>query len=197
MKLSKLNKLSFLSLMVGALSAGSIVLTSCDPPTVSESTPESDQQTLENPTDSPATPEPPTANVSPDSDTAEPSVAPKANSDTMKVEVFHADSQCEELISESVRVPESNALEATVGNIIEDTETAEFDIAGYRVNVDDNTGIATVDMSLDPDSQRQFVSLSSCEKLALFGSLNQTLTANEQWNIQEVRFTEKGEEILF
>lgn len=191
MKLSQLHKLSFLALMIGA-----VTLSSCDikPPNSSEPSGESDPQTRITPTPT----ESPTAKASPDSETSEAQTSEKAvNSDTMRIEVFHADSQCSELVSESVSVPTTNSVEAAVGNVIETTERGDFEISGYQVNVNQDTGVATVDLRLAPDSERQFVSLSSCEKLALFGSLNQTLTANEQWNIEEVRFTEKGEEILF
>lgn len=195
MKLSKLRKLSLITILGGV-----IALTGCDPESPSSQSPtESDQQTLVEtpPTDSSETPATSPLEASPDGETAQTPASPKANADTMKVEVYHADSQCSELVSESVSIPETNALEATVGNVIESTKTSNLEIAGYQVNVDQDTGVATVDMSLDPDSQRQFVSLSSCEKFALFGSLNETLTANEQWNIEDVRFTESGEEILF
>lgn len=196
MKLSKLNKLSFLFLMIGAIALGS-----CDRqrPNSSEPAAESDQETLvtPTPTDSPAVTESPVAKASPDAETRNTPASPKINPETMRVEVFHADSQCSELVPESVSVPTKNSLEAAVGNVIEATEGEDFKIAGYQVEVNPDTGIATIDMRLAPDSQRQFTSLSSCEKFALFGSLNQTLTTNQQWDIQEVRFTEKGEEILF
>jgi hypothetical protein len=71
-----------------------------------------------------------------------------------------------------------------------------FDLAGYRVQLNENTGVATVDLRLDPESERQFVSLSSCEKFSLFGSLEKTLTSNPEWQINRVRFTERGEEIV-
>jgi hypothetical protein len=67
-------------------------------------------------------------------------------------------------------------------------------LSGYRVRV--NNGVATVDLRLSPQSKRNFVSLSSCEQFALFGSVRKTLTNNSQWKIKEVRFTEKGEAIV-
>jgi hypothetical protein len=63
------------------------------------------------------------------------------------------------------------------------------------VNVDN--GVATIDLRIAPESKRQIVSLSSCEQFALFGSLRKTLTSNPQWNIKDVRFTERGQEVVF
>jgi hypothetical protein len=197
MKLSKLNQLSFLSLMIGA-----IAFSSCDRQRPDSSEPpiaQSEQQTqvTPNPADSPTATESPIAKASPDAETPDTPASPKINAETMRIEIFHADRQCSELVPESVSVPTRNSLEAAVENVIETTEGEDFKIADYQVNVNQDTGVATVDMRLAPNSRRQFTSLSSCEKLALFSGLDQTLTANKQWNIQEVRFTEKGEEILF
>ncbi|MFW6360057.1 MAG: hypothetical protein ACOC0N_12700 [Chroococcales cyanobacterium] len=117
-----------------------------------------------------------------------------ANSNTATVTVYHADKQCQNLVPEEVAVSSSESMEAAVGKVLEMNDTADFEIAGYRVNV--NQGTATIDMRLSPDSQREFGSLSSCEKFALFGSLRRTLTENPQWQVQNVNFTQQGEEIL-
>ncbi|MFO0142950.1 MAG: sporulation/spore germination protein, partial [Aphanizomenon sp.] len=37
---------------------------------------------------------------------------------------------------------------------------------------------------------------SSCEQFALFSSIRKTLISNAQWKIKEVRFTERGEDIM-
>ncbi|MFM6369036.1 MAG: sporulation/spore germination protein, partial [Dolichospermum sp.] len=39
-------------------------------------------------------------------------------------------------------------------------------------------------------------SLSSCEQFALFGSVRKTLMSNSEWKIKDVRFTERGEDIV-
>jgi hypothetical protein len=49
---------------------------------------------------------------------------------------------------------------------------------------------------LSPNSRRQFVSLSTCEQFALFGSLRKTLTDNSPLKIKGVRFTERGQDIV-
>lgn len=111
------------------------------------------------------------------------------------VTVYKADSQCQSLVPEKVQVPVQSSLEAAVGKVVDRYDTGDFDVAGYRVSVDQKTGVATVDFRLAPNSKRRFVSLSSCEQFALFGSLKRTLTSNSTWKIKEVRFTERGKEI--
>ncbi|WP_066377000.1 MULTISPECIES: GerMN domain-containing protein [unclassified Anabaena] len=117
-----------------------------------------------------------------------------ASSKTENVTLYTSDVQCQELLPQKVTVPATESVTSAVGKIIEEQETADLSLSGYRVNV--KNGIATVDLRLSPQSKRQFTSLSSCEQFALFGSLRKTLTSNSQWKIQEVRFTEQGEEII-
>ena len=118
------------------------------------------------------------------------------NTDETTVMVYHVDNQCEGLVSEQVKVPKSNSLEAAVGKVLEEQNNGDFEIVGYRVKIDQNQKIATIDFRLPPDTQRQFISLSPCELFSIFGSLRETLTTNSEWNIKEVQFTEKGKEIF-
>ncbi|MBX9253704.1 sporulation/spore germination protein [Desmonostoc muscorum CCALA 125] len=115
-------------------------------------------------------------------------------SKTENVTIYTSDVQCQELIPEKVSVPADEPVTNAVGKIIEKRDTSDFSLSGYRVNV--KNGIATVDLRLSPDSKRQIASLSSCEQFALFGSVRKTLTSNAAWNIKEVRFTERGEDIV-
>ncbi|MBO0349798.1 GerMN domain-containing protein [Phormidium pseudopriestleyi FRX01] len=124
--------------------------------------------------------------VSPD--TQQPQAVAMAN-----VTIYEVDSQCQELLPQTVSVTSDRPIEAAVGQVIQNAGTVDFNIVGYRVTVDNTTGVATVDLRADPNSQRQFVSLSSCERFSLFGSLERTLTENPQWQIQTVEFTERGE----
>ena len=128
---------------------------------------------------------------------APPQAAPvtPAAKNTATVTVYTADSQCQNLVPEKVTVPAGQPIQGAVGKIIEERNTADFSLAGYRVNVDPS-GVATIDMRLAPNSKRRFTSLSSCEQMALFGSLRKTLTSNPQWQISDVRFTSQGEEIV-
>ncbi|MEH1936389.1 MAG: sporulation/spore germination protein [Nostoc sp.] len=120
---------------------------------------------------------------------------PKAvTSKTTSVTLYTSDTQCQELIPEKLLVPAEEPVTNVVSKILEKRDTSDFSLSGYRVNI--KNGIATVDLRISPDSKRQIASLSSCEQFALFGSLRKTLTSNAQWNIKEVRFTERGEDIV-
>lgn len=133
----------------------------------------------------------PKASASPSAATRQ---QPMAAANTVNVMVYQADSQCEALVPQQMAVPQAEPMEAAVGRVLEQNATADFSVAGYRVDV--ANGVATVDLRLSPDSRRQFESLSSCERFALFGSLRETLTQNPQWSVSEVEFTEGGEEIV-
>ncbi len=129
------------------------------------------------------------------------SLSPTSGTDpannTVTVTIYKADSQCETLIAEKEVLPQHRLLVRVVGKVIEQATSTDFDIAGYRVNLDRQRQVATVDLRLNPNTRRQFVSLSFCEQFALFGSLRQTLTDNPNWHIEEVRFTQLGKEIIF
>jgi hypothetical protein len=125
--------------------------------------------------------------------TPTPSVSPTAPQTT--VTVYKANSQCDQYEPSPVQVPADSALDAAVGEVIKAQSQVDFAIAGYRVNV--NQGVATVDFRVAPDSPRQIVSLSSCEQFVLFGGISETLTKNPQFQIKEVRFSDRGEEIAF
>ena len=116
---------------------------------------------------------------------------------TIPISIYRADSQCQTLVSEKVAVPAESPVNAVVGTVLKEAASGDFDLAGYRVNVNANSRIATVDLRLSPDSRRNFASLSTCEQFALFGSLRKTLTDNSQLNIKDVRFTKQGQEIKF
>ncbi|MEH2066584.1 MAG: sporulation/spore germination protein [Nostoc sp.] len=126
--------------------------------------------------------------------TASSSTSKTTNPKTANVTIYTSDTQCQQLIPEKVSVPADQPVKNAVGKIIEKRDTSDFSLSGYRVNV--KNGIATVDLRISPESKRQIASLSSCEQFALFGSLRKTLTSNVAWNIKEVRFTERGEDIV-
>jgi hypothetical protein len=85
-------------------------------------------------------------------------------------------------------------MNEAIGKIFKEQNTADFSVSGYRVNK--KNGIVIVDIRLSPESKRQVSSLSSCEQFALFSSIRKTLISNAQWKIKEVRFTERGEDIM-
>ncbi len=116
---------------------------------------------------------------------------------TVTLSLYQADSQCQTLVAKKVAVPADSAVDAAVGHVLKQADSGDFEIAGYRVEVNPKNGIATVDFRLSPNAKRQFVSLSSCERFALFGSLRKTLTDNSLLKIKTVHFTERGQEIVF
>jgi Sporulation and spore germination len=125
-----------------------------------------------------------------------PTVAtPSPTAPQTTVTIYKANDQCDQYEPSPVQVPADSALEAAVGEVIKAQSNEGFAIAGYRVRVDQ--GVATVDFRVAPDSPRQIASLSSCEQFVLFGGISETLTKNPQFQVQEVRFSDRGEEIAF
>lgn len=131
---------------------------------------------------------------SPKENTPSSSIPKAVTSKTTNVTLYTSDTQCQEFIPEKVSVPAEEPVTNVVSKILEKRDTSDFSLSGYRVNI--KNGVATVDLRISPESKRQIASLSSCEQFALFGSLRKTLTSNSQWNIKEVRFTERGEDIV-
>jgi hypothetical protein len=121
--------------------------------------------------------------------------SPAATSKTTNVTLYTSDAQCQKLIPQKVPVSANEPVEGAVGKILEQRDSGDFNLSNYRINI--KNGVATVDLRLAPNSKRQIASLSSCEQFALFGSVRKTLTSNAQWKIKDVRFTERGEEIVF
>ncbi|MDC0839897.1 hypothetical protein POG23_19725 [Limnoraphis robusta] len=120
----------------------------------------------------------------------EPTV-PTAN--TIPVTLYQADSTCQNLVPRSITLPAEQSLELAVKQVLDNQESADFSL-GYRIIRHQHT--ITIDFRVPSNSPRVFTSLSSCEQLALFGSLRQTLTSNPVWQIQQVHFTNRGQEIV-
>lgn len=113
---------------------------------------------------------------------------------TTTVNIYKIDSQCVNLLPQKTTVTKTRSMEAAIAKVLEETDSGDFSIAGYRVSREGERAI--VDLRLPANSKRSFHSLSSCEQLALFGGIRKTLLNNAQWQIQSVQFTEKGEEIV-
>jgi hypothetical protein len=116
--------------------------------------------------------------------------------DPVTVTLYQLDSQCQDFIPQPIEVSRQSPIQDAVGRILASQSFFAFDLAGYRVTVDD-FGMANVDLRLHPDSQRLLTSLSICEQMALFGSLTLTLQQNPDWNIEQVTFTERGTPLIF
>ncbi len=112
----------------------------------------------------------------------------------VSVAIYVMDDTCSNFTAESVKVPADQAITEAVGEVLERHKFEAFKLSGYRVNVEDSK--AVVDLRLAEDSQRQFLSLSSCEQQGLFGGLEETLTQNSTWEVNQVEFTNRGKEIV-
>ena len=123
--------------------------------------------------------------------------AANLNSERQTVTFYYPDALCETFISTPIEVSVADGLSETVNRVIEQGTTADFRIAGYRIQPEPGENKVAIDFRLAPDSQRVFVSLSTCERFALLGSLRKTLTEHEEWNIDEVNFTYRGRAIAF
>jgi hypothetical protein len=123
------------------------------------------------------------------------SPAPTPDPNLVTVKLYAVNDLCDGFVSEPVQVPKRQAMDAAIGKVIAAQRNADFNLAGYRVS-HTGDGIVTIDLRVAPDSKRQIVSLSSCEQLALFGSLRQTLIRNPQWQVKSVVFTERGKAIV-
>ena len=143
----------------------------------------------------PLTPESPSPEKSPISTPRKIAAAPtNPLKRTINATLYTSDAQCQKLVPQKVELPANTPIESAVGKIIEKQDSGDFNLSGYRVNL--KNGVATIDFRLSPNSQRQLSSLSSCEQFALFNSVRTTLTSNPEWKVKDVRFTEKGQEIV-
>lgn len=158
-------------------------------------TPNSEKLEAEKSQTKPLTLESPSPTKSPISTPKKIAAAPSSTLNrTINATLYTSDAQCQKLVPQKVELPANTPIESAVGKIIEKQDSGDFNLSGYRVNL--KNGVATVDFRLSPNSQRQLSSLSSCEQFALFNSVRTTLTSNPQWKVKNVRFTEKGQEIV-
>ena len=130
---------------------------------------------------------------------AQPNESPNAGSkqpEMITVSVYTIDDQCNNFVEQPLQVPSNVAIDEAVGKAVSVSagDLNAFKLDGYQVSMDGNTAI--VDMRLSPGSQRQFVSLSSCEQRMLFGSVEETLLNNADWDVDAVKFTNAGKELV-
>lgn len=135
------------------------------------------------------------ADVSPtESQTNSTDTTAAADPKMVAVSIYVMDDSCSNFKAESVEVPAAEAMSEAVGEVLERHSFEAFKLSGYRVNVKDSK--AVVDLRLADDSERQFLSLSSCEQQGLFGGLEETLKQNPSWKVNQVEFTNRGKEIV-
>jgi hypothetical protein len=111
--------------------------------------------------------------------------------------LYKVDSQCLKLEPQVTGISPNQAADAgadqAIAEILKNRDTVDFEISGYRTKI--AQGVATVDFRLAPGSKRQFASLSSCEQMAIFATIQKTLTSQSQWGIKSVNFTNQGKRI--
>jgi hypothetical protein len=115
---------------------------------------------------------------------------------TATVTVYKVDNLCQTLKPETVTGPENQLMSSAVNEVLKQQIFDSLGLAGYRLKIDRDLGIATVDLRASGNSRQKLQNLSSCQMLGLFGGVRQTLTSYAPWQIKTVRFTELGEDIL-
>ncbi|MEG5016582.1 MULTISPECIES: hypothetical protein [unclassified Microcoleus] len=115
---------------------------------------------------------------------------------TVTVTVYKVDNLCQTLKPETVTGPENQLMSSAVNEVLKQQIFDSLSLAGYRLKIDRDLGIATVDLRASGNSRQKLQNLSSCQMLGLFGGVRQTLTSYAPWQIKTVRFTELGEDIL-
>lgn len=105
------------------------------------------------------------------------------------------DADCDGFETEPA-IADPQQLESVVQGILRDSslDLVALELTGYRVQREGG-GTVTIDLRVAPNSQRQLVSLSSCEQMLLFGSLRRTLLDNPALAIETLRFTERGQPV--
>lgn len=124
----------------------------------------------------------------------QPNQVSTAEDKMVAVSIYVMDDSCTDFKTESVQVPADQAMTKAVGALLDRHSFDAFTLSGYRVNIEDNKAI--VDLRLAEDSERQFLSLTSCEQQGLFGGLEETLRQNSNWKVDQVEFTNRGKEII-
>lgn len=111
------------------------------------------------------------------------------------VVIYRMDDQCTKLESTSVALPKEKTLERAIGTILDQANTPDFTISDYQVAK--ANGIATITLRIAPGAKRSFASMSTCEQMAFFGAMRETLVQRKEWSIREVKFTDGKKEIRF
>ena len=113
---------------------------------------------------------------------------------TVTINAYKLDSRCTQQMAELITVSPQQPIQDAIAKVIELGSNSDFSLAGFRVNVKSN--VATVDLRVAPRSKRQLQSLSTCERMAILGSIRKTLISNRQWKIKTVKFTDRGKTLV-
>ena len=115
---------------------------------------------------------------------------------TATVTVYEVDNLCQSLKPATVTGPGNQLMSSAVNEVLKQEIFASLGLVGYRLKIDRDLGIATVDLRASGNSRQKLQNLSSCQMLGLFGGVRQTLTSYAPWQIKTVRFTELGQDIV-
>ncbi|MFM9265159.1 hypothetical protein [Tychonema sp. BBK16] len=119
-----------------------------------------------------------------------------ASENTVTVTMYKVDNNCQSLNPETVTGLDNQLMSSAVNEVLKQQVFSSLGLVGYRLRIDRNLGVATVDLRTSGNDRQKLQNLSSCQMLGLFGGLRQTLTSYAPWQIKTVRFTELGEDIL-
>jgi hypothetical protein len=119
-----------------------------------------------------------------------------ASENTVTVKVYKVNNLCQTLNPETVTGPENQLMSSAVDELLKQQIFASLGLVGYRLKIDRDLGIATVDLRASGNYRQKLQNLSSCQMLGLFGGVRQTLTSYAPWQIKTVRFTELGQDIV-
>ncbi|MCC3413428.1 MAG: hypothetical protein JGK24_11370 [Microcoleus sp. PH2017_29_MFU_D_A] len=120
----------------------------------------------------------------------------KVPESTATVTVYEVDNLCQSLKPATVTGPDNQLMSSAVNEVLKQEIFASLGLVGYRLKIDRDLGIATVDLRASGNSRQKLQNLSSCQMLGLFGGVRQTLTSYAPWQIKTVRFTELGQDIV-
>lgn len=113
------------------------------------------------------------------------------------VTIYRLDDQCQDFVPQKIQVSPDRPISDAIGKILLNQYQSGFVLSGYRVSLDPESGLLVVDLRLSPDSQRLLLSLSSCEQLALFGSIRKTFLDNPNWGVKAITFRDRGQDLTF
>lgn len=119
-----------------------------------------------------------------------------ASENTVTLKVYKVDNLCKTLNPETVTSPDNQLLSSVVNEVLKQQIFDSLGLVGYRLTIDRDLGIATLDLRAFGNSRQKLQNLSSCQMLGLFGGVRQTLTSYAPWQIKTVRFTELGQDIV-
>ncbi|WP_373537943.1 hypothetical protein [Microcoleus sp.] len=119
-----------------------------------------------------------------------------ASENTVTVKVYKVNNLCQTLNPETVTGTDNQLMSSVINEVLKQQIFDSLGLVGYRLTIDRDLGIATLDLRAFGNSRQKLQNLSSCQMLGLFGGVRQTLTSYAPWQIKTVRFTELGQDIV-